>query len=571
MKNNAKDRRKTTIILLLAAIAATIYLISIKLAYPVFQNTRLVDPLAEIHSLPALYYIAIAMIATAGFICLIYRIQNKGIHLLLLILLAIMLWYTPYHLAGFVYLPDGPWHVGVALHMPEVLAGEPIAFSYYAQQFPSSFIFHYLFINLLGIEPLSYTSTLFPFLCSCLFVLLCYAFISRLFNPRVALLSLLLAIPGLHYMHLHPSPHAIGSLLVLTALVLLLRKDVPSRALMFLTIAAVVICHPISPLILLVFLGAAFIASLSRRISTKQATIAAMVVVCFAGWFFWPTLALVPGQAATVPGQAATMTASMFPGELATTQQYLFGTPFIYRNIYSLNKGIYFLYVAIAGILLLYILVAIYLRKRNIEEWVSKLGGLSRNQIFLVISLPLLLILTFLLAEKAHDLIERSLTFIILALSCIIASMNVNLDCLKFSKKILSPILLMLVLFLTVSFPTVAYSIDAYSSFPESEEAGLKFLAGSVSLDGKTLGMNSGHQLVLYTPYITPAKLSWYGQDASVYALRSTGYYKAAIRYDLSFDNNRFTQCLDAVKVNSEYDKIYSSPSTEIYLRNFVN
>jgi len=63
VKNKAEDRRKTAIILLLAAIAATIYLFSIKLAYPVFQNTRLVDPLAEIHSLPALYYIAIAIVA----------------------------------------------------------------------------------------------------------------------------------------------------------------------------------------------------------------------------------------------------------------------------------------------------------------------------------------------------------------------------------------------------------------------------------------------------------------------------------------------------------------------------
>lgn len=292
--------------------------------------------------------------------------------------------------------------------------------------------------------------------------------------------------------------------------------------------------------------------------------------------FCWLVL-LAAGAACTGSGSHCTgsgsmdMAGSIFPGELATTQQYLFGTPFIYRNIYSLNKGIYFLYVAIAVILLLYILVAIYLRKRNIKEWVSKLGGLSRNQIFLAVSLPLFLILTFLLAENAHDLIERGLTFMVLVVSCLIASVVAKPHNFNLSRRLLNSGVLVLVIFLTLTFPTVAYSIDAYTSFPESEEAGSKFLASNVSLDEKTLDMNSAYQLVLYAPYITPAKLSWYGQDASVYALRSTGYYKAAIRYDLSFDNNRFTQCLDAVKVNSEYDKIYSSPSTEIYLRNFVN
>ena len=37
---------------------------------------------------------------------------------------AAMLWLTPYYLAGFVRLPDGPWHVGVAMSVPEVLDGE---------------------------------------------------------------------------------------------------------------------------------------------------------------------------------------------------------------------------------------------------------------------------------------------------------------------------------------------------------------------------------------------------------------------------------------------------------------
>jgi hypothetical protein len=113
----------------------------------------------------------------------------------------------------------------------------------------------------------------------------------------------------------------------------------------------------------------------------------------------------------------------------------------------------------------------------------------------------------------------------------------------------------------------VAYSIDAYTSFPESERNGLEFLAGNVPLDEKRLDTNSVYQLVFYAPYSIPSKLSWCDADASVYAFRSTGYYKAAIRYDLSFDDNRFARCLKAVKADSDYDRIYSNPAFAIYLR----
>lgn len=59
--------------------------------------------------------------------------------------------------------------------------------------------------------------------------------------------------------------------------------------------------------------------------------------------------------------------------------------------------------------------------------------------------------------------------------------------------------------------------------------------------------------------------------DASVYAFRSTGYYKAAIRYDLSFEGNRFTRYLEAVEKSNGYDRIYPSRSAEIYLRKCAN
>ena len=54
-------------------------------------------------------------------------LQRLGIHVLLLVLFAAELWLTPYLITGFVRLPDGPWHVGAAMSVPEVLDGEPAA------------------------------------------------------------------------------------------------------------------------------------------------------------------------------------------------------------------------------------------------------------------------------------------------------------------------------------------------------------------------------------------------------------------------------------------------------------
>jgi len=564
VKNKAEDRRKTTIILLLAAIAATIYLISIKLAYPVFQNTRLVDPLAEIHSLPAFYYIAIAMIATAGFICLIYRIQNKGIHLLLLILLAIMLWYTPYYLAEFVKMPGSAWHVGVAMHIPEVLAGQPIAFSHYAQQFPGSFIFHYLFTDILGIEPMLYIR-LFPLFSLCLFVLLCHIFISRLFNPRVAFFSLLLAIPCLHYFELHPSPHVLGLLLMMTVLVLLLKRNIAAVIMAVIVTLVIIISHPITPLLLCVFLGAGLVTSCIyyHKIGKTEAALAGMVAFCFLGWFFWPTL-----QAALLETEVTPLASleDIRPEAFETTRQLLVGTTFIYSGIANLRRGTYFLYGLLAVGALIYVVSRAYRSKANCKEWITNFGGLSQSEIFMTLSALLFLILTVLLIERHSGLTERSLSFLILSLSSVIASIATKFLHIHINKKsVVATLIAVLLCFITLSFPLGAYSQEAYTGCPASEEDGLKFLATNVALDNKTAYMRAAGQLAFYSPYSNLSRPD--SDEPDLYVFRSTDYYQAAMRQDLSFEDNRFTELLNKAEADSEYNKVYSNPAFQVYLR----
>ena len=562
-----RDLTKTLIVLILAAVAALIYVVSVFLAYQLFQDTRLADPLAEIHSLYPLYYIAIALVALSVVACVVWRVGNRCIHVLLLTLFAVMLWLTPYWLTSFVRLGDSAWHVGVAMNIPQVLDGEQIAFSNYGWDYPGSFIYHYSFVKILGIQPLTYIH-FYPLICTLLFVILCYALVARLFDTRVAFLSLVLAIPGLHYLQLHASPHAIGALLMLTTLLLLTQRAAAVKVIPLAVILIVIIIftHPTTPLLLAIFLAAAFLVSVvySRRISSAQVVLAAMLISCFAGWFIWNSFGM----------SAAKIYEGMMPDGFSVGTGYLSGTRFVYSDIYNLNKGIYFLYAAVAALAILYIFARTYLEKRSVGKWICGLGGLNRIEALLALSVLPLLLLSFLLAENAHDLIETGLTYIILALSGVIAS--VVLRARLVSKKAAPYLIMIGVLILTLSFPVVAYSIDAYSSFPRSEEAGLNFLTAEGDLEGKTVTGWNLHQLALYSqPYpnqtqfvllysVNSQNLDEVKPDVVVF--RNTGYYYAAMRNDLSFEDNSYIRLLAAVE-SSSYDKIYSSPTFEVYLR----
>lgn len=571
MNSQGKNYRIKIVILLLASVASIIYLISLKLAYPVFQSTRLLDPLAELHSLFPLHYIAIGIVALLGVACFIFRIRSRGIHILLLVLLAIMLWYTPYYLAEFARPPDSPRNLGVALQIPQVLGGATFPNADYGLVFPLSYILDYTLVNATGVEYSVYLH-LFPLISLSLFVLLGYVFVSKLFSPRVAFITVLLTMIGLHYIVFHPSAHVVGVLLLMTALIFLWRPDTTSKVLLFLLIAAVVMTHPISPLLLGVFLAAALVARFSRRLIKSQAVVAAMLVVCLGSWFIWPTLPLAPVESPDVTEWAEELQRYIFPSDFKTTERFLLGTPFIYESIYNTNKAIYALYALLAATGVGYIFYRTRLRQKGFKDFLSQLGGLSRAEIFMAISIPALVVLTILLGERGHVLIERGLTFAILAMSGLIASIVTRIyePAMMVVKKFIGYGMAVIVLFLTLSFPVVAYSIDAYTSFPISEEAGLKFLANYAPLDTKTLATTGFGQMTLYRPYIAepvPLRSPSSLDQGDVFAFRMTGYYYAAMRRDLSFEDNWFTRYLSVVNTSSKFISVYSNPTTDIFIK----
>ena len=206
------------------------------------------------------------------------------------------------------------------------------------------------------------------------------------------------------------------------------------------------------------------------------------------------------------------------------------------------------------------------------NSFLSGLGGLTRPELFLTVSVFLLVVLSALLAELVHVLIERGLTFVVLAVSGVIASIATRLyEPAKANvRRFMAGAATVVIVFLTLTFPPVAYSIDAYTSFPVSEEAGLKFLARTTPMETKMLKTTSGAQIVLYQPFVGDRdniifKPSLW--DGDIFIFRMTGYYYAALRFDLSFEDNRLTRLRDVVRASPEFNSVYWNPTTHIFIR----
>ena len=250
----------------------------------------------------------------------------------------------------------------------------------------------------------------------------------------------------------------------------------------------------------------------------------------------------------------------------------MLGQGFIYESIDMTNKAVYLLYALLAVITAGLVLYRSRLWQKGIRTFLSGFGGLSRAEIFMATSVPILALLALLLGESDYCLIERGLTFAILAMSGLIASIvsRAYQPAKASARKYIACAVAVILLLLTLSFPVVSYSIDAYTSFPISEEAGLKFLADYTPLDNKILATTSAQQMALYRPYMSlpinldsPSSL----EEGDVFVFRTTGYYRAAMRQDLSFEDNWFTRYLSVVSTSSKFSSIYFNPTTTIFMR----
>jgi hypothetical protein len=571
MKSENNSYRLSIIILMVAAVATIVYILSLKAAYPVFQMTRLTDPLAELNSLFPLYYVSIALMAVLAAGCFLFRVDNRGIHILIILLMAVMLWYTRYYLAGFTWEPDSARNLGASLKIPEILNGIRFSNAYYAAEYPVSSVLEYILIMATGASATFYFH-LMPLVNIIIFTLLIYTFTSRLFTPRTAFLATFLSMVGMHYANFIMGEHTIGLQLLLTSFILFWHRGAVWKTLAFVLIPVIFFCHPISPILLGVFLGAVLLVYFSRRGIKSQAVTAAMLALCMIGWFVWPILysTLTARQSVTPVGAA--MQSKIIPGDFNTAREFILGNTFIFPDIYTLNKAVYVLYALLVLTAIVVVLVRTRRLKKTWSEYIADRGGLSRPQWVLIVSAPIFLLAAIVMSEHNATLLERGLTMGILAMAGVIASIVTDwYDRTKANPgRIIAGLTVLVLLFLTISFPVITYSIDAYSSFPASEKKGLEFVAANFDLNNKTLISGFPGQIALFQPdTLEEGKLFGIpkADQNGVFLFSSTAYYYAAMRLDLSFTDNRITRSRDMLLASSQAKGVYVSPTTIIFIK----
>jgi hypothetical protein len=529
-------------------------------AVPQFQNSAWDDSLAMVNVLFPQFLIILLLFV--GICLLVFRQYDSPtwLHMLLVGQFAVILYFTPFLLSGFSWNPDTLWHAGVAEYIPDVLSGSNFVLTQYAQAYPFSFVVSYFAENVLGLGVHLYTLYIYPLICMIGISELAYVFASRVFNPKIAFLTMLLALPALHYFEPHVSPFSFGTLLVLSSLILLTIESRKSLFLSFVLIILLTVTHPISPVSLGIYLFAAMLVGIFFRRAAKagdyvpQTSLFSQFLFLGVLWFSWTFFYAIPKYLG-VQIAIQNFFNLNFLSKLFYVSAFTGGAEsFIFPGIHQLGLAIY------AAIFLLFLAPSIwnsilFLRRHK----KPKLTTTAYKRLTLSLAAILYAVMGYLLFLSSGErfLLGRGLLFFIFMGSMVIATYLIGLGKTRSSTKTFFAF--GLVAFLACTFPLVAYSKEAYNTFTPSAGEGLSFLSSNVNLPEETLSMGYDQQLASYANlsqglYLSgfPATTEW-SAPLDGWTLSSN-----SAPYALNSDAAELSLSLNAVDSNS-----YVSISTE--------
>ena len=565
--------QKSQTFLLLSSSLFLAWVVMIAYVRPVFLNIASTDALAMIHVLFPFFWIIILAYAIVCLALFYLRVEGKFLHAWVLVQLSIILYYTPFALSGYSFNPDSMWLATMANYVPSVLSGGNVMFSTYAKTYPSSFVLTRCLTQITGMDVFIFTRV-WPVFSISLLTLLAYTFGSHFLKPRIAFVAMLLVLPGWHYMDFHMSPHVTGALLFLTTMVLLTSLEssrIKVTGLIFMSIFAMILAHPVSPINLGIFMGTAYVlALLSRKIRHAPlrpiSVTLGILLFLIVGWFDWMVNHVFPLDVSIQYAFRRVATLQFSQSILERVGSFsVGGGSFIYPDIFRLTELIYASYIIIGLLLILHEVVSVKVRRRPNNLSLKTITLFAAAICYVAFSYFLLL------GTGDHHLLYRGLIPFILMISLFIGwhlvrSQRPGITLTKIAT-------LAYVIFLFSSFAIVAYSVDAYNSFPYSEGIAMKFIADQVGMQNKTISMTSDQQLAPYvnlTDHFSAAKFPPQLNETRpeiVVVLRSS-YYVYAMRYDLSFSQNKVVRLQTQLDVSIFYDRIYSNPTSEVYVSN---
>ncbi len=554
-----------------------------------YVNLAEVAPLGMVNLLFPYYWIVLLAFVVTCFFTFKNHDSPRWLHILLLAQLGLMLYYTPFLLGGFSWSPDSLWHAGVADYMPSILSGSHVTLGEYAQSYPLSYLVTYGFENLFSLNVFEYTLYIFPPVCIVLISTLAYFFASRIFDKRTAFLSLLLALPALHYIEPHVSPFATGTVLLLASLTLLTYKS--AKALVFSALLGVllVLTHPISPIFLGIYLASALIVTLLFRekainaktgtflinpnrikpkVSSKSVNVlyfSLLLVSLGAFWFYWTVYQAAPNYVGVQSPVANVFNLHFITNLFNTVQWTTSGGGFLYPWISQLSLLVYGLFLI--GMLAVFMANFVGFIKNRRTAGSGSLPKLLTLTLMAVASG----VMSYLLFSSSGErfLLGRGLIFFLLMASICIGSFlaeAVGKSRLKIA------VAFLFVLFLVCTFPVVSYSKEAYNTFAPSSGLGLSFLSENINLSRGSLSMSYDQQLAAYVDLSKNLTLTGFPPDLSkqrpaVIVLRENAYYLLAMRYNFSLTNNSYTLLSENLTQNPLYDRAYSNAKFEVYVR----
>jgi hypothetical protein len=549
------------------------------------------DPLAMINVLFPYFWVILAALITVCLIVFIKRGSPLWLHVLLLVQLSLMLYYTPFLLGGFSWSPDSLWHGGIASYMPAILSGSKFSLTEYGHSYPVSFLVTYGVERLFSIDIFTYTLYIFPPICTALISGLAYFFTSRILDKRTAFLSMLFALPTLHYIETHVSPFATGTVLLLASLVLLTYKSAKAFAFSLLIILAATLTHPISPIFLGIYLICVLIVNFlfgkksvmlhsfwvslkcffkrkdlrTYSINSRIFIVPLMFLFLVDFWLYWTIYVASPNYMGVDVPVSKVLDLSFLSNLINTVEWTTGGQGFIYPSISQLSLSIYAIFLVSIATIFLVNFFKFLKNRKNVERSVPLRLTLTLTAIGSGV-------MSYLLFSSSGErfLLGRGLIFFLLMGSICIAT-YISANNIK-RPKIKIAVAFAFVLFLVFTFPVISYSKEAYNTFTPSADAGLKFLTNKIDLSNKTLSMTSDQQLASYADLTKGLNLIGFPPDLSyqqpdVVVLRINSYYLMAMRYDLSFNNNSYTNLRYNLTEEQLYNHIYSNINFEVFLR----
>ena len=527
------------------------WMIIIRLSYPVYQNHIQTQPFAELSSLFPLYFLLIACYGIFSFWVFYTRAVGKYSSFAIIILWAIIIWYTPYAMTGFVKQNDTIWHMGMAANAPEILDGASMPFSSYVLRFPGSYLLGFVIIETTGADLVVLANYILPLFFTFLFVSFFFILFSKLFDLRTSSMATMGAIVLLHYVAVHFSPQIIGITLLFSGIFLILKNRYPAAiAFGFVLMFTHIVSFVLFGLFIVIAIAVKYVKPSQH--SRKELPSKNKIIILISSIVIVILVVLLKYLHFNFARVLNT-------NVLSFALIYIFDLPWF--------KLIALLIYGVITIVFLFILTS-KIKIFSLNSWKSMfLKVESVKVIFILFSIASLIFAIITAAiERGPVLIERGLFFF---LPIIFGTLFWYIT--EKSQKTGSPMKTFSVILLAfiLVYPICSYTIDSYNNFPKSEGVGLQFIAFRCEINNRTVDQSVSGQIDAFiTPDVQPIMNSISVDKIDFLIYRKTVDFKYQLHnsenplvyYSLyaNYDNNR------------SFSKIYSNPNFIIYLQSRV-